>query len=165
METEKVAGPQYFVEFVKQNADKHKPKTVQDEPSPPSLLENTYEDKYNDAAAAEIKNSGRSDPDEDQEKIQVYDTPGSMLQKFRESIEAIRNYDGFTLGVYEKIDQFPSLMQFKLKDFLKIEEQISQSEDTLEANTFTIHRIRQEVAKALKGQANIEPEKALTLIR
>lgn len=162
MGIEKVVGSEYAVEVIKQNTGKHKPKTIQDVPNP---LENTYQDKYNDAAVAEIKNPERSNLNEIQEKMQVAGTTGVRIQKVRETIEAIDNYDGFLLGAYEQIDQISSPMQFKLKDILKVEERIDQLDDTLELGIFTIHRIQQEAAKALRGQANIEPENALALIQ
>ncbi|MBW8003250.1 MAG: hypothetical protein FVQ80_14735 [Planctomycetes bacterium] len=89
----------------------------------------------------------------------------SMRDTIREAIKAIKDYDGFMIGIHDKIEEYSSQMQFQIEDILKVEEQISQLNDMLELSAFTIRRVRQDAAKALRGQANIEPEKALALLQ
>ena len=90
--------------------------------------------------------------------------PKNMRNIIRKAIEAINSYDGFMIGVHDRIEEVSTQMQFKIEDILKVEERINNFDEVLELSVFTISRIRQDAAKALRGQANIESEKAFALI-
>lgn len=140
---EKVTGYDYTVKNITQNTDKLKITQKQT---------NQQDNTYSDVAVAEIEN-----PD-------LTNNPNSMLQKIKEEIEAIKNYDGFLLGIDEQIEQVTTNMQFKLEDILKVEERIAQLNDASELGAFTLQRILSEAYKALRCQANTNSEKVLNLI-
>lgn len=94
----------------------------------------------------------------------IYTDVGEMLKKFRKEIEAIDSFEGFLLGVHDKIVEFTKNTEFNLNQILEMERKIAEQNENSELGKFSLSRIRQEALKALRCQANVNPNKALKLL-
>ncbi|MHC4423772.1 MAG: flagellin N-terminal helical domain-containing protein [Planctomycetota bacterium] len=101
----------------------------------------------------------------DVEGINLSANSESMVEKIREEIEAIRDYDGFLLGVKEKVEDVKTLMQFELENILEVAENVTERNMNLELGAFSLVRVAEEARKALRGQANVTSNTALKLLR
>lgn len=101
----------------------------------------------------------------DVEDMNLFAEPNSILEKIRREIKAINEFDWFLLGIRERIEEVTTNIQFGLEDILKVESNMADLNSTLELGIFTMQRIMDEAAKALRAQANVEPSKALQLLR
>lgn len=107
---------------------------------------------------AKIVSSGSS-------RYHVYSEPGKLRVKLADEIKAINSFDGFLLGVHDKIEKFPRRSEFGLKQILDIEKRKAELYETLELYKFTLKRIRAEALKALQCQSNLGPQRALKLLK
>jgi len=98
-------------------------------------------------------------------RYHVYSEPGELRLKLADEIKAINSFDGFLLGVHDKIEKFPRRSQFDLKQILDIEKHTAELYETLELYKFTLRRIRAEAFKALRCQGNLGPQRALDLLK
>jgi hypothetical protein len=94
----------------------------------------------------------------------VYSDPSELVAWLRDEIKAINSFDGFMLGVYEKIEKFTTQVEFSLEQILDIEQNMAKRNSTLEIGKFSLVRIRMERVKALRSQGNLEPERVLHLL-
>jgi hypothetical protein len=125
-----------------------------------------------DAAAAVISNSpdiktqgGTKTVSSDSSRFHIYSDPGKLCVKLEDEIKAINAYDGFLLGVHDKIEEFPRHSEFGLEQVLDVEKRMSEIHETLELYKFTLKRVREESFKALRCQGNLGPERALNLLK
>ena len=88
----------------------------------------------------------------------------TLAKKIKREIQAIMDYDGFLIGVEEKIDSFTTLMAFELQDLLGVEEHMAEQNMTLELAKFSLARVLQNMRKALHSQANVSPAAAAALL-
>ncbi len=88
----------------------------------------------------------------------------TLAKKIKREIQAIMDYDGFLIGVEEKIESFTTLMAFELQDLLEVEENMAEKNMTLELAKFTLARVLQDMRKALYSQANVSPATAAALL-
>lgn len=95
----------------------------------------------------------------------VYADPSELRIKLANEIKAINAYDGFLLGVHDKIEKFSRHTQFGLEQILDVEQNIAELHETLELYKFTLKRIISEALKALRCQGNLGPRKVLRLLR
>jgi len=88
----------------------------------------------------------------------------TLLEKIKRAIREIIENDGFLLGVKEKLDAFTTLMAFDLRDVLSVEEYMAEKNMTLELGKFSLVRVQEDMRKALRGQANVNPDAASALL-
>ena len=98
-------------------------------------------------------------------KYHVYSDPGELQIKLTKEIEAINSFDGFMLGVHDKIEKFSRHTEFGLEQVLDVEHRIAELHDTLELYKFTLKRIKAEALKALRCQGNLGPQRVLRLLK
>ncbi len=96
--------------------------------------------------------------------VDLSEAPDTLSKKIKKEIQAIMVYNGFLIGVEEKIESFSTLMAFKLQDLLEVEEHMAETNMTLEVARFTLARVLQDMRKALYGQANVSPTAAAALL-
>lgn len=94
----------------------------------------------------------------------VYTDVGELLTRFREETEQINSFDGFLLGVHEKIDQFSEPVEFGLGHVQDVEQHMAETNAKLELGIFSLARVRERAMKALRCQ-DIEPERVLFLLQ
>jgi len=56
-------------------------------------------------------------------------------------------------------------MQFRLKQILDVEQHMAEINRAWELGIYTVARIRDETVKALQGQANTDPDRALYFLK
>ena len=96
--------------------------------------------------------------------VDLSEGPDMLWKRIEEEIQAIIEYDGFLLGVEEKIESFTTLMAFELQDLLEVEEHMAEKNMTLELARFTLARVLENMREALHGQANVSPTAAAALL-
>jgi hypothetical protein len=94
----------------------------------------------------------------------VYSNPSKLRLKIADEIKAINSFDGFLLGVHEKIEKFAKKSEFSLQQVLDVEKRMAEDHETLELYRFTLKRVREEAIRALRCQENIGPQRALRLL-
>ena len=97
-------------------------------------------------------------------RYHVYSEPGKLRVKLVNEIRAINAFDGFLLGVHNKIDKFPRHTWFGLEQVLDVERYKVKLYKALELYKFTLIRIKVEALKALRCQGNLGPQRALRLL-
>jgi hypothetical protein len=97
--------------------------------------------------------------------IEVLTSGNTELEKLKKEIEAIIAFEGFLLGIHEKIDEFTKYVQFRLEQIPDVERNILDTNENLELGKFTIARMREEVLRALQGQAHLNPERVLHFLK
>ena len=98
-------------------------------------------------------------------EYQVYSDPSKLRVKLADEIKAINSYDGFLLGVYNKIEKFSKHTQFGLEQVLDVEQHKGKFYETLELYKFTLKRIKAEALKTLRCQGNLGPQRVLHLLK
>lgn len=73
--------------------------------------------------------------------------------------------DEFLLGVKEQLKEVATLMQFGLGQVTDVEKNITEQHMNLELNIFSVSRIVEEAHKALRGQANLDENRTLQLLK
>ena len=104
-------------------------------------------------------------PNFDSSTFSVYSEPSEYVKWLRNEIEAINSYDGFLLGVHDKIEKFEEHTQFGLEQILDVEEHNAKLYESLEIYKFTLKRIRADALKALRCQGNMGPQRVLRLLK
>lgn len=97
--------------------------------------------------------------------LSVYSDPSEYVAWLRDEIKAINSFDGFLLGVHEKIEEFTVQTEFGLEQILDVEQNIAELHETLELYKFSLQRITADAIKALRGQGNLGPQRVLHLLR
>ena len=95
----------------------------------------------------------------------VYSDPSKLRVKLADEIRAINAYDGFLLGIYDKIEKFPERIEFNLEQVLEVEQRVGELYETLELYKFTLKQIRTEALKVLQCQGNLGPQRVLRLLK
>jgi hypothetical protein len=122
----------------------------------------------NDDAAEAVINTWHTQdipPELDSPAFFVYSEAGEYVKWLRSEIEAINAYDGFLLGVHDKIEKFKKQTQFTLDQILDVEKHKAKLYESLELYKFTLRRIRAETLKALRCQGNLGPQRVLRLLK
>jgi hypothetical protein len=88
--------------------------------------------------------------------------PGTTV---REAIAAINSSDGFLIGVHQNIEKFREPTQFTAEQIPDVQQHMSELHATLELDKSSLQRIHEELLKALRGQANLETERVLRLLK
>ena len=128
---------------------------------------------YDDAAAAAVNpwavfnpwDAEGTQPTSESSKFPVYSDAGKIVEWLREEIISINSFDGFMLGVHDKIEQFSRHTQFGLEQVLDVEQNIAELHESLEIYKFTLQQIRAEALKALRCQGNLGPQRVLQFLR
>lgn len=97
--------------------------------------------------------------------IEALKTSNNGLERLKKEIEAIIAFEGFLLGVHEKIDEFTKFVQFSLEQIPEVEQHMADINKALELGKYTVAQMRDETLKALQGQANSAPERILHFIK
>jgi hypothetical protein len=95
----------------------------------------------------------------------VYSEPSEYVRWLRSEIEAINSFDGFLLGVHDKIEKFEKHTQFGLEQILDVEKHNAELYESLELYKFTLRRIQADALKALRCQGNLGPQRVLHLLK
>jgi len=95
----------------------------------------------------------------------VYSDPSKLVTKLRKEIEAINSFDGFLIGVHDKIDEFSKHTEFSLDQVLDVEQRMAELHEKLELSKFSLPRVKAEAFKVLRCQGNLGPMRALHLLR
>jgi hypothetical protein len=95
----------------------------------------------------------------------VYSNPGKLRVKLENDIKAINAYDGFLIGIYDKIEKFPKHSEFVLKQILDVEKRMAEVHEALELYKFTLKRIKEEALKAIRCQGKLGPQRVLHLLK
>ena len=111
-----------------------------------------------EADAEDIKNNA------DTAEKRVYSDVSELLSRFKEEIGKIRSFDGFLLGVYDKIEDFKPTAEFDLNQVHDVEEHMAKVTSKLELGVFSLASIREKALKALRSQDEPQPERVLKLL-
>jgi hypothetical protein len=95
----------------------------------------------------------------------VYTDPGKLVSRLRKEIKAINSFDGFLIGVHDKIDEFSKHTEFSLDQVLDVEQRMAELHEKLELSKFSLPRVKAEAFKVLRCQGNLGPMRALHLLR
>ena len=104
-------------------------------------------------------------PTSESSPYSVYSDPSKLVTKLRKEIEAINSYDGFLIGVHDKIDEFSKNTEFSLDQVLDVEKRIAKLHEKLELSKFSLPRVKAEAFKVVRCQGNLGPMRALHLLR
>ena len=103
--------------------------------------------------------------DGDSISILVEDIKLESLEKVREAIEQIKNSENFLLGVQNRIEEFSTEMQFGLEEIMGVEQIIKDRNMSQEIGIFSLGRLMERAHEALRGQANRDPDTAVSLLK
>lgn len=99
---------------------------------------------------------------------------GDVLERLKKEIEAIIAFEGVLLVVNKEIDEYAKFMEFRLEQMLEVKQHMVEQHMTeidealneiLELGIYTVARMRDETVKALQGQANTDPDRALYFLK
>ena len=99
---------------------------------------------------------------------------GEVLERLKKEIEAIIAFEGVLLVVNKEIDEYAKFMEFRLEQMLEVKQHIVEQNMTkidealneiLELSIYTVARMKDETVKALQGQANTDPDRALHFLK
>jgi len=115
--------------------------------------------------ASNVSQTKVTSPTSESSPYSVYTDPGQLVTKLRKEIEAINSFDGFLIGVHDKIDEFSKHTEFSLDQVLDVEQRIAKLNQTLELSKFSLPRVKAEAFKVVRCQGNLGPARALLLLR
>lgn len=96
--------------------------------------------------------------------INLQGDPDKMLNKIKEELKKIGDSEWFLLGVKKKLNKTTTNMQYELSEIMKVGDSMIEQNMSLELGVFSLSRNLEEAYKAMRGQANIEPEVAVQLL-
>ena len=135
----------------------------------PDLIQKTAKKTIadDDAVAVDInpRHTQDNQPTSESSTFSVYSDPSEYVKWLRSEIKAINAYDGFMLGVHDKIEKFTEHTQFGLEQILDVEKHNAELYENLELYKFTLSRIRTDAQKALRCQGNLGPQRVLQFLR
>jgi len=111
-----------------------------------------------EADAEHIKNNA------DMTERHVYSDVSELLARFKKEIGKIRSFDGFILGVHDKIERFSPPAEFDLDQVQDVMQHMADVTSRLELGVFSLARVREKALKALRSQDEPEPERVLKLL-
>ena len=111
-----------------------------------------------EAEAEDIRNNT------DTAKRRVYSDVSELLARFKEEIGKIRSFDGFLLGVHDKIERFSPPAEFDLDQVQDVMQHMADVTSRLELGVFSLARIHEQALKALRSQDEPQPERVLKLL-
>ncbi|MHC4508395.1 MAG: hypothetical protein ACYTAO_05470 [Planctomycetota bacterium] len=94
----------------------------------------------------------------------VFSDVSELLAHLREEISEIQSFEGFLLGVHEKIEEFRPQAEFDLDQLRDVEEHMAEVNSDLELGIFSLARVTEKALRALRCQENLESERALKLL-
>jgi len=94
----------------------------------------------------------------------IYSDVSELLTRFRDEVEKIKSFDGFLLGVHDKIENFKPQAEFDLDQVHDVEEHMAKVTSKLELGVFSLARVREKALKALRCQDEPQPERVLKLL-
>ncbi len=94
----------------------------------------------------------------------VYSDVSELLARFKEEIGKIKSFDGFLLGVHDKIERFSPPAEFDLDQVQDVMDHMADVTSKLELGVFSLARIREKALKALRSQDEPQPERVLKLL-
>lgn len=94
----------------------------------------------------------------------VYTDVSKLLAHFREEVEKIKSFDGFLLGVHDKIERFSPPAEFDLDQVQDVMQHMAEVTSKLELGVFSLARIREKALKALRCQDEPQPDRVLKLL-
>lgn len=118
------------------------------------------------ALAKQETNTKPAKSDDEDSRAKVYNESSKLLRDIREAIEAIRAYDGFLLGVHDKIEEFKEQTEFSAEQIQDIQKNMTELNTSLEIGIFSLIRVHGEMLKELRGQEEgLDENKALQLLK
>jgi flagellin-like hook-associated protein FlgL len=112
-----------------------------------------------------IVNIGAKDFSFEIENDSLFEDFKNLFEKIRDEIEAVREYDDSLVSVRNQVQNISAKMQSELEDALNVAAHINEQHASLEVNAYTVSRVLQEGAKALRGQANVDTSRAFKLLK
>jgi len=88
-----------------------------------------------------------------------------LVTKLRKEIEEINSFDGFLIGVHDKIDEFSKHTEFSLDQVLDVEQRIAKLNKTLELSKFSLPRLKPRHSKFYDARGISGLLRALNLLR
>lgn len=98
-------------------------------------------------------------------KLQVYSDVSKLLMQLKEEIGKIKSFDGFLLGVHDKIEKFKPPAEFDLDQVQDVEEHMAKVTEKLELGIFSLARVHEEALKALRCQDEPQPDRVFKLLQ
>ncbi len=74
------------------------------------------------------------------------------------------DFNGFLIGVEEKLESTSTLIAFELHEILKVEKHMAKTNMNLEVAKYTLARVMENMRYALHGQAHVSPAEAAALL-
>ncbi len=116
--------------------------------------------------ARDMENSAEADGNTAESSgYPVYSDISELLATVRDEIEKINSFEGFFLGVHDKIEKFTMSAKLGLEQILDVEKNMTQQNATSEISVFSVTRVREQALKVLRCQEDLEPEKVLILLK
>jgi hypothetical protein len=94
----------------------------------------------------------------------VYSDVSKLLARFKEEIEEIKSFDGFLLGVPDKIERFSPPAEFDLDQVQDVMQHMAEVTSKLELGVFSLARVREKALKALRCKDEPQPDRVLKLL-
>ncbi len=121
---------------------------------------------YSDSELAKEQRAAVGELKDDVEGLEnVYSSVGDMLANFKNELSAIISSEAFLLGVSERVEEVTTNMEYELGDISSVAKKIANLNSASELGIFSVSRIREEAQKALRAQANLEPDRVLHLLK
>jgi len=95
----------------------------------------------------------------------VYSDVSELLARLRKEIEEIRSFDGFLVGVHDKIEKFNEPVEFRGEQVQDVQQHMTEVNAKLELGIFSLARVREQALRALRGQQQPEPQRVLDLLK
>ncbi len=121
---------------------------------------------YSDSELAKEQRAAVGELKNDVEGLEnVYSSVGDMLASFKNELSAIISSEAFLLGVSERVEEVTTNVEYELGDISSVAEHMANLNSASELGIFSVSRIREEAQKALRAQANLEPDRVLHLLK
>lgn len=121
---------------------------------------------YSDSELAKEQRAAVGELKNDVEGLEsVYSSVSDMLANFKKKLAAIISTETFLLGEQERVEEVTTNVEYEPGDISSVAENIANLNSALELGIFSVSRIREEAQKALRAQANLEPDRVLHLLK
>ena len=124
---------------------------------------NTLDAFWEDVMVTSISATGTPSPSAGSGP-RVHTDAGQLLTTFQEELEQINAFDGFLLGVHEKIEQFKTPAEFGLNQVEDVEQNMTETNAKLDLGIFSLARVREQAMRTLRCQ-DLEPGRVLFLLQ
>ena len=107
----------------------------------------------------------QTDETAEEPRYPVYSDASELVMKLREEIGAVNSFEGFLIGVHNKIEEFQKYLELDIKNIRGFVDRVTSTMGSAQRSESPPARASEGALAAWQSQANLEPDRVLALLK